>query len=138
MAHNLIKYLKKRKWTLCAIALITPLGFYTKAYEGPASDWVNNSLGGILYVVFWSLIFSIVLKGTRAIAIALGVFTVTCSLEFLQLWHPPFLESIRSTFLGATLLGNSFTWLDIIHYGIGALLSLGLIHLLLKRENSGT
>jgi hypothetical protein len=126
----------KRKWTLCAIALIVPLGFYTKLYAGPASEWVNNSLGGILYVLFWCLVFSFVFNKAKSGSIVLIVFTATCALEFLQLWHPPLLESIRATFLGATLLGNSFTWWDLLHYCIGALLALVVLNMLRSQEES--
>jgi hypothetical protein len=38
------------------------------------------------------------------------VLVATCLLEFLQLWHPPLLEAVRSTFIGRTVLGTSFTW----------------------------
>ena len=37
----------------------------------------------------------------------------------LQLWHPLFLEVIRSTFTGSTLIGTTFVWLDFTHYVIG-------------------
>jgi hypothetical protein len=52
----------------------------------------------------------------------LGVFLVTSALEFLQLWHPPFLQLIRSTFLGQTLIGTSFTWWDFPYYFFGCVL----------------
>ena len=117
-----MKYLLRKQWTLIALVFITPLGFYSKFYTGPASGWVNNSLGGVLYVIFWSLVFSLLLMRSRPWKIAASVFLVTCALEVLQLWHPPFLETIRSTFIGATLLGNSFSWLDLVHYLAGAAL----------------
>ena len=114
--------LLQKKWTLAAILVITPLGFYSKFYTGPASAWVNNSLGGVLYVIFWSLVFSLLFYRSRPQKIVVSVFLVTCALEVLQLWHPPFLETIRSTFIGITLLGNSFSWLDLVHYLAGAAL----------------
>ena len=129
---------KRRKWTLIAIALIVPLGFYTKFYSGPAAGWVNHSLGGVLYVIFWSLLFSLILPRAKAWKIVKGVFTVTCLLEFLQLWHPAFLEAVRDTFIGVTLIGNSFSWLDLIHYAAGSLLAWGLLALLLRTESSRT
>jgi len=38
----------------------------------------------------------------------------------LQLWHPPFLELIRSTFWGRALIGTSFSWWDFPHYIFGS------------------
>ena len=40
------------------------------------------------------------------------VLAVTFALEFLQLWKPPFLQAVRSTFLGHVLIGSSFSWFD--------------------------
>jgi len=114
------------------LALLVPAGLWTKTYEGPGDSWVNNSLGGVLYVIFWSLFFSLVFPRVRHGKVALVVLFVTCALEVLQRWHPPVLESVRSTFIGATLLGNSFAWWDFPHYGAGFLASWGLLYLLSK------
>ena len=116
-------FILRKRWTLLCLMIIIPLGFYSKFYTGPAEGWVNNSLGGILYVVFWSLLTSLFFARIRAWIIAAIVLLTTCMLEFLQLWHPPFLEVIRSTFIGVTLIGNSFSGLDLVHYVIGFILS---------------
>jgi hypothetical protein len=50
--------------------------------------------------------------GWSAARIAWVVLAATCCLEFLQLWHPPLLETLRSHFLGATILGTTFEWSD--------------------------
>jgi hypothetical protein len=48
------------------------------------------------------------------------VLSVTCLLEGLQLWHPPFLEWPRSYLIGQILLGTTFSWSDFPYYFIGA------------------
>ena len=130
MSADLKAYILKKKWTLVAIAIVVPLGFYSKFYDGPASSWVNNSLGGVLYVIFWSLLFSVLIPGSKPWKIVSIVLLITSVLEILQLWHPPFMEAIRSTFIGVTLIGNSFSWLDLVHYAIGSLVSLGFLRIL--------
>ena len=99
-----------------------PLGFYSKFYRGPATEWVSGSLGGVLYEIFWCLLIFLCFPRTKPLRIAGIVLAVTCLLEFLQLWHPPFLETLRSCFLGRALLGTTFTWLDLPHYLAGSLL----------------
>ena len=117
----------RRKWTVITLIILIPVGLLTKSYSGPASLWVNYSLGGILYVIFWSLFFSVLLPKTKPLKIALSVFIITCILECFQLWHPSFLESIREHFLGRALLGTSFSWLDMLHYLIGFFISFILL-----------
>jgi hypothetical protein len=106
---------------LVALLLITPAGFATKFYRGPFSAWVADSLSGVFYEVFWCLAASFFFMRTGGKKTAIWVFAVTCILEIFQLWHPPFLETIRSTFIGRALIGTSFSWLDFLHYALGSL-----------------
>ena len=105
------------------LALIVPLGFGLKSYPGPGHAWVNNSLGGTAYVIFWCLAFYVVWPRRSAInPIVIGVFVVTCMLEILQLVDHPVLARIRGNFLGRTLIGTTFVWSDILYYVIGCAL----------------
>ena len=102
---------------------LVPLGLYTKVYAGPAAGWVNHSLGGVFYVLFGCLLIFWLQPRVRPWRIVLAVLAVTCLLEFLQLWHPPFLEWLRSFWIGRTLLGTTFAWSDFPYYFFGAGLS---------------
>ena len=101
---------------LCAI---TPVGFASKFYKGPWAWWFNNYAGGILYEIFWCLVGIFFFSKAKPFWIAFWVFAITCFLEFLQLWHPPFLEVIRRTFIGRTLIGTTFSMWDFLHYFVG-------------------
>ena len=127
-------FLHTRKWSIISIIIIISVGFYTKFYSGPASGWVNNSLGGILYVIFWSLVFYLIGPKTNPLKIVTIVFILTGMLEFLQLWHPVILESIRSHFLGRSIIGSSFSQSDFFYYFIGAITAYLLIMFLRRTE----
>ena len=117
------KKAKCRLRILAFLLFLVPLGVMTKYYEGPGTVWVYNYGGGLLYVVFWSLLVFLVKPKLSKVKIAGAVFLVTSLLEVLQLYHPPFLKDVRSTFTGAALLGNSFSPLDFPHYAAGAFLA---------------
>jgi hypothetical protein len=125
-----------RHWksTLLSLAIVLPAGLYSKRYHGPAEFWVNTSFDGVLYEIFWCLLLSLVFPRTRPRNLAVSVFTGTCVLEFLQLWHPPFLESWRHTFVGAGILGTTFGWSDFPYYLVGS--ALGWLWLYLLRRAS--
>ena len=127
---------KFRIFTLLSILIVTPLGFGSKFYAGPGAKWVNDSLGGFLYEIFWSLVISFILIKAKAWKIALSVFIVTSILEFLQLWHPVFLEIIRSTFIGRTIIGTTFVPSDFIYYTIGSFVGWILLKKIKKSTNS--
>jgi hypothetical protein len=108
-----------KTWAAISLLIIVPLGFYAKFYTGPAANWVNNSLGGVFYEIFWCVLLFLFLEDTRPWIIATFVLTMTCVLEFLQLWHPPFLVLLRSHLIGRAVLGTSFTWSDFPYYFLG-------------------
>ncbi len=112
--------MNQRTQTILSILIITPIGFASKFYRGPAAAWVNDSLGGMFYVIFWCLVVFLFFPKSTPWKIATIVLIFTCLLEFLQRWHPPFLEFLRSNFLGATVLGTSFVWSDFLYYFLGS------------------
>jgi hypothetical protein len=101
---------------------ITAVGFWAKFYEGPAQAWVNDSLAGLFYVMFWCVLASLVFRRAGALRIAVVVLAVTVFLEFLQLWQPAFLVRLRSGFVGRALLGHMFAVWDFPYYVAGALI----------------
>ena len=105
---------------LLSLALVLPAGLSCKWYNGPLAWWLNDYVAGVLYEVFWILVlfFWCPYRCWHG-RLALGVFTATSILEVLQLWQPEYLEIIRSTFLGKTVLGATFSWWDFPHYILG-------------------
>lgn len=110
---------KQRIAAAVSLLLVAAAGLGSKFYRGPAANWVNNSLGGVFYVIFWCLLAFLLTPRARPWLIACTVLVITCLLEFLQLWHPAWLEQLRSSFLGAALLGTSFAWSDFPYYFLG-------------------
>ena len=55
----------------------------------------------------------------RPVRIAIGVLVAACALGFLQLRHPPFLEAIRSHFVGTVTPGTTFDRGDFPYYFLG-------------------
>ncbi len=120
------------------LVVIAAAGISTKLYQGAARDWVNNSLSGVFYVLFWCLAAALVFPRATARRISVVVFVVTCGLEFLQLWHPQFLERARGTIPGRALLGTSFVWSDFPYYLAGSGLGWMWINRLRSRRPRST
>ncbi len=108
---------------ILTLAVLVPLGLYSKVYQGPMVNWISNQLVGIWYVMAWCLGVAFCWPRFAAWKNALVVFLVTCMLEVLQLseWYP--LEWARSFWAGRILLGTSFIWMDFVYYTVGALIA---------------
>ena len=131
-----MKFLSRRTLAgLVSLAIVVPSAFYGKRYyHGPAEHWVRDSLGGVLYEILWCLVLGIGRPKWRTERIAAGVLAVTCALEFLQLWHPPFLEMLRAKFIGRTILGSFFDWSDFPYYFVGSALGYLWLRLMPRRQ----
>ncbi len=110
---------RQRFWTAASLIVVVPVGFATKWYAGPAARWVQNSLGGVFYEIFWCLVFVFLLPRARPQVVAVWVFAITSLLECLQLSKHPVLAWIREAPLGRTLIGTTFVWSDFIYYVVG-------------------
>ena len=119
----MLKRPSQRLLTILSLLIITPIGFLSKSYNGLAHEWVNDFGGDILYEVFWCLFLFLLIPRRKTVSQApWWVFGVTGVLEFLQLWKNPYLQAIRATFIGKTLLGTTFVWWDFPHYAVGCLI----------------
>jgi len=87
-------------------------------------------MSGLIYVIFWCLVVSLLWPRLAPLKIAGLVFGVTSLLEIMQLWQAPLLRALRRSFLGRTLLGTTFVWTDFIYYLIGCLIAWKLMTIL--------
>lgn len=115
--------------SLAILLFVVALLGYWLRFDAPIAATLRDGLGGAAYVIFFVLGIAIIKPASSAARIALIVLGVTCVLEFLQLWHPLWLERIRRTFLGRVLLGTTFDWTDFPPYLAGALIGGMLVRL---------
>ncbi len=123
---------------ILALLAVAAIGLAMKLYPGPGRWWVNNwGPASVAYEIFFMLLALLVVPRKEAVTpIAVGVCLVTCVLEVLQLWQPPWLQAVRRHFLGAALLGNEFSCWDLPAYPIGCILGWFLLHRLLLHKTA--
>ena len=116
----------RRLSVLISLFIVAVVGVLLWGYRGPGRVWFNFYATCIIYEIFWSLaVFFFYFQSRRATRIAVCVFTATCIIEILQLWHPAFLTAIRKTFLGMALIGTCFMWWQFAHYALGSFIGAG-------------
>jgi hypothetical protein len=113
--------LKKSVLIKCAILLLLfGVGILTKNKIFADSGFIRNHLGGIVYVVFWIIFFSILFFKAAPFKISLWVFVVTSGIEYTQLIHTPALDLYRTKFVFQALFGSTFNGFDLFWYFVGA------------------
>ncbi len=122
-------FTRRRIRAAIATLITIGLGLAAKRYAGPGHVWVNNwGPASVAYECMFILLAFIAIPRREAIVpIGLAVFLATCVVEFMQLWHPPRLDALRSTFLGRSILGTTFSWWDFPAYAVGCAVGVGLL-----------
>ncbi len=114
----------RRRLVFAAIALaVIPLGLATRRFPSAFPEFIATYAGDVLWAVVAYLLMGVIAPSAtvrRRGAIALAFAFIV---EFSQLWHPEWLDAIRTTTLGHLLLGIGFEWSDLPCYTLGVLLA---------------
>jgi hypothetical protein len=102
-----------------ATALVIGAGLLWRSGLLPFPSFLAKYGGDSLWALVVFLGFGFVFRRSSTVRIALGAVCFAWSVEFLQLYHAPWIDVIRSTRLGRLVLGTSFNSPDLIAYVIG-------------------
>ena len=97
------------------------MGLASRRYWG-AVPFVRAYVGDALWalMVFFGIALLRPQWPTKRIALATLLFSF--GIEFSQLYHAPWIDSVRATRLGGLVLGFSFVRSDLLCYGVGILI----------------
>jgi hypothetical protein len=84
---------------------------------------VNLYLGDILYAFMMFYIVSFIVPRKSDISRALITLFACFFVEFSQLYHSAWIDSIRTTLPGKLVLGSGFLWSDLAAYTVGIMLA---------------
>ncbi len=102
-----------------AIALVIGAGLLWRSNWLPLSSSVAKYGGDALWALMVFLGFGILFCRASTARIAWGAIGFAWCIEFLQLYHAPWIDSIRATQLGRLVLGSSFNAPDLMAYVVG-------------------
>ncbi|HXL58118.1 MAG TPA: DUF2809 domain-containing protein [Chitinophagaceae bacterium] len=68
----------------------------------------------------------------KLLTLAVCNYLLGVIVEVSQLWHTPWLDTIRHTKVGKLMLGLGFMWSDLVCYAVGTLMALGIAILIDK------
>ncbi len=75
--------------------------------------------GDTLWALMLFLLISTLLAGRQVLARAAISLAIAFLVEISQLYHAPWIDSIRQTTLGGLVLGFGFLWTDLVCYTVG-------------------
>ena len=111
MRRNRILYL-----ILTIITII--LGLLSRKVQG-LPQIISSYSGDALWALMVFFLFSFLFNKKSNIFILVISIIFSYGIEISQLYHAPWIDSIRATTLGGLILGFGFLWSDLICYTVG-------------------
>jgi len=101
------------------MVVIVAFGLPARMIQDQLPTWYVQYFGDYLWAMLLFFIFALILRNmsTRKVTIITLVFAY--GIEISQLFHPPWLEYLRSIKVFALVLGFSFLLSDIVAYTLG-------------------
>lgn len=91
--------------------------------------------GDVLWALMIFFMSAFIFNEKKSVIVSIIALGFSYAIEFSQLYHSPWIDSIRSTTLGGLILGFGFLWSDILCYTIGVLVGLCIEKLVIKKSS---
>ena len=109
---------KRYNYLLCAIVVLVP-GLASRRFRSLLPSFLAEYAGDTLWALMLFLLVSTLLAGRPILARAAISLSLAFFVEISQVYHAPWIDSIRQTTLGGLVLGFGFLWTDLICYTVG-------------------
>src|SRR5512133_2796038 len=124
---------RSRVVTFILLLATVAAGLASRRYPDWQPDFVARYAGDTLWaaMVFWML--ALARPRGRAGVLGACALGIAFAEEFSQLYRAPWIDAVRSTRLGALVLGQGFLWSDLWCYGAGVALAMAIDRYLSSR-----
>jgi hypothetical protein len=104
---------------LALMGLVALLGIGSRRFGTHLPGFVRTYAGDTLWALAVFLGLGLLLPGASTRMIAVLALAFSAAIELSQLYHAPWIDSIRQTTLGGLVLGFGFVWSDLACYAAG-------------------
>ena len=111
---------------LILIGMVSLLGIGSRHYRQVLPGFVAVYAGDTLWALVAFLGIGLILPRASTLTIALLAMSFSIAIEISQLYHAPWIDSIRQTTLGGLILGFGYLWSDLVCYALGVGLGVAL------------
>ena len=94
-------------------------GLLLRSHNVPLPAFLVKYGGDSLWALLVFFAFGFLFPRTSTPRLAILSLSFAWAIEFLQLYHAPWIDSIRAMRIGHLVLGSTFNWPDLAAYGIG-------------------
>ena len=111
--------MQQRLPVMLVLGFVVGLGLASRAYDGLFPNALGKYPGDALWTVAVYLGWKLVVPAMVPWKLGLMALGQSFGVEFLQLYHAPWLDGIRGNYFGHLLLGSTFNSMDLVAYSVG-------------------
>lgn len=115
--------------------LLIVAGWPARLFQQSLPYWYTQYAGDLLWAMLIYLFFAVLLRWRIRWIFSTAIVT-TYTIEITQLFHPPWLDALRSCKFCALLLGYGFLWSDLVAYTLGIALGAGVDALIIRMRST--
>lgn len=127
-------YLKRNKLLYLLLTIIVMILGLLSRKINDLPKIIELYSGDILWALMVFLLFAFLFNKKSTIFIISWAIIFSYSIEISQLYHAPWIDSIRNTTLGGLILGFGFLWSDLVCYTIGIIIGI-IIDIIINKTN---
>jgi hypothetical protein len=101
------------------VMVVVTAGMLWRSGLIPLPTSLSNYGGDALWALMVFLGFGFLMPRKTTGMIALLALTFSWGVEFSQLYHAPWIDTVRATLPGRLIFGNTFNWPDLVAYALG-------------------
>lgn len=120
----------RNRWIYLILTLsVMVMGLLSRKVDGLPLV-IEKYSGDILWALMVYLGIAFLFNKQSIKIVAFITFLFSWGIEVSQLYHAPWIDAIRHTTLGGLVLGYGFLWSDLVCYGIGIAIGIGIDYLM--------
>jgi hypothetical protein len=108
-----------------ALLLVIGAGLGSRVFGRVLPAFVAAYAGDTLYATMVFVLFGIAAPRWSTARVGVAALATSVAVEVSQLYHAPWIDTIRATIPGALVLGYGFLWSDLACYVAGVALAVG-------------
>jgi hypothetical protein len=109
----------RTRYVMAAMAVIA-VGLASRNVAGLFPEALGKYPGDTLWTLMMFFFLGSLFPRCRSLHIAACALAISCAVETSQLYHSPWIDSLRGNSLGHLVLGSGFDWRDFPAYSLGA------------------
>ena len=116
----------KRQWwaVLLLFIVMVLLGLGAHYFHDSLPAFLSAYAGTVLWAWAVFLLFALIFRRAKTWLPALCALVVSFGIEFSQMYHAPWIDTLRANPVGELILGSQFDWTDLVCYAVGILIAL--------------